>query len=249
MHEDRVINSEGKYIYVDPEDGRGRKLIENGGALTPRTIFLWDMLISEEKWTHVIDVGANYGEMLVSCPLPSSASIVAIEPNPEVRRHLVRTLREADLTAEILDVALSDTTGIGSLMIDRSWSGKSHLARAHDADGVPVRLVTLASVLTGFDGSADKMRVLVKIDVEGHEAAVLRGASEILPALGQFSALVEVLHGADEDLDWIEENFDIVMLKLGNIPEPVSVRQGCFRHMLASGEYYSQDVILRRREP
>ena len=48
-------------------------------------------LLAERPWTHVIDVGANYGEMLVGVELPQAATVIALEPNPFVIPYLTRT--------------------------------------------------------------------------------------------------------------------------------------------------------------
>jgi hypothetical protein len=45
---------------------------------------MWRSLLAERPWTHVIDVGANYGEMLVGVELPRAATVIALEPNPFV---------------------------------------------------------------------------------------------------------------------------------------------------------------------
>jgi hypothetical protein len=88
---------------------------------------------------------------------------------------------------------------------------------------------------------------LIKIDVEGEEANVLRGAVEELAMLGRVAALVEVLHLPAEDLAWIERQFDIEILRL-DLPEKlVRVPRGQFAQMLANEAYYRQDVVLRRR--
>lgn len=242
-----VLTSNGAYIYVDPNDDRGRKVIETGGNFNPLSLAAWHLLLAEQPWTHVIDVGANYGEMLVNGGLPAGANIVAVEPNPAIRRHLERTLHESGMSAAIINAALSDKEGEASLHVDSQWSGNTRLAGLSDTGTVPVRTTTLDAILRSFDTDPSTMLVVVKVDVEGHEAAVLRGALSMLPSLGDFAALVEILHVPPADLVWLVEHFDMSLLDMepGGGLVRASPRQ--LGEMLSSGRFYAQDAVLRPR--
>ena len=69
----------------------------------------------------------------------------------------------------------------------------------------------------------------------------------MLPALGDFAALVEILHVPDEDLAWIADNFRLALLEIRPNGGLVDVTVGELPKMLASGLYYTQDAVLRRR--
>lgn len=244
---DRVRGQAGHWIHVDGGDARGRALAEAGGSLNPLSLEAWQLLLAEAEWTHVVDVGANYGEMLVNGGLPPGASVTAVEPNPAACERLRRTLSDADIAAEILQVAVSDIEGEGQLKIDPEWSGKTRLARSDEADGLPVRMTTLGAIARNAGVPLPRMRMAAKIDVEGHEAGVLRGIMRELPDLGDFAALVEVLHTPPDDLAWMERSFDVAALRLGAPRALVPVPAGQLRTMLAGGAFYPQDVVLRRR--
>ena len=208
---------------------------------------MWQMLLAETGWTHVFDVGANYGEMLVNVTLPHGVEVTAVEPNPAIRARLERTLHDAGIAAEILDTAFSDAGGGGRLRIDDTWSGATRLARADEAEGVPVRTGTLGLALQRAGVPLPAVSALIKIDVEGEEANVLRGAVDELTLLAKFAALVEVLHLPAEELAWMERQFDIEILRQNSPTKLVSVPRGQFAQMLANETYYRQDVVLRRR--
>ena len=70
----------GQKIYLIPEDLRAKNLIEQHGNLNPISLKIWRKLIAGSNWTHVVDIGANYGEMLVNVEIP-----------PNVRVHGCRT--------------------------------------------------------------------------------------------------------------------------------------------------------------
>jgi FkbM family methyltransferase len=244
---ERVRVSGGSWIYIDPSDGRGRSLVAADGNLNPHTMTAWHQLLSEQAWTHVVDVGANYGEMLVNGGLPAGAKLVAIEPNPTIGAYLKRTLDEAGLAVEIVDVALSDTDGKSAFFIDANWSGTSRLTRSDDEGALSVRTTTLDAILRDMGVAPSSMRIVLKVDVEGHEAAVLRSAISMLPALEDFAALVEILHVPDEDLAWIADNFRLALLEIRPNGGLVDVPVGELPKMLASGLYYTQDAVVRRR--
>lgn len=239
---DRVMTRTGHYIHVDPDDERGRSLVAAGGSLNPPTPLAWDLLLAEGGWTHVVDVGANYGEMLVNGDLPDGARIVAIEPTPAIRARLERTLHDAGLKVEVLDAALSAAEGTAALVVDATWSGKTRLARGDEVVGLAVRTTTLGAELKACGTPPGAVRALVKIDVEGHEADVMRGVLDDLPALGGFAALVEVLLGLEGELAWMEElHCDVALLELGVTPCLVPAPPGQLREMLASGRVLSAE--------
>ena len=119
----------GRAIYVNPQDGRGRSLVRRGGDVNPGSLVMWRSLLAERPWTHVIDVGANYGEMLVGVELPRAATVIALEPNPFVIPYLTRTLQQLGVGVELMSKAASARSGTATLAIDRNWSGFSSIAR------------------------------------------------------------------------------------------------------------------------
>jgi len=124
-----------------------------------------------------IDVGANLGEW--SVPLATAVgpagTVLAVEPNPIVADALSRTLRINHLAhAVVVSAALSDRDGDGVLHVEPADTGLSRLA---DGGGLPVILRRLDTIVV----EARLARLdLVKIDVEGHERAVLAGAEAAL---------------------------------------------------------------------
>lgn len=117
-----------------------------------------------------IDAGANVG--LYTYWIARSASeVVAFEPQPDLAK------RVADSGIHGLTMhncALSDTVGFAELHLPRSSSGEASL-RTLD---VPTETVTVPlSTLDSFE-LADVG--FFKVDVEGHEEALLRGAAQTL---------------------------------------------------------------------
>lgn len=121
-----------------------------------------------------IDVGGNAGEYAYWLSL-YARHVVAYEPNPECHP-AIQGLRRPNIT--LRPVALSDRTGMASLVFQRGNSGIGSIARenpvwtrAGQADHLRLDVATVR-----LDEEPLEPVGLIKIDVEGHEAAVLAGA-------------------------------------------------------------------------
>jgi FkbM family methyltransferase len=123
-----------------------------------------------------VDVGANVG--VYSFALSSLAShVYAFEPIPEVSSYISKVLPD---NVTVRNLAVSDTIGVSDLFVPFK-DGKedntpfAHIAEPTDSGGWHCRVQT-----TTLDTLADYDIGFVKIDVEGHEMNVLRGASELM---------------------------------------------------------------------
>ncbi|NLE74842.1 MAG: FkbM family methyltransferase [Actinobacteria bacterium] len=248
-----VIERTGPTIYVDPADERGVRLVHSGGDLNPPTLEMWRLLVGGQQWTHIFDIGANYGEMLVNITLPKKCKAVAVEPNPHILPYLELTLARSGLQVEIVTSAVAQRPGTATLLLDRQWSGKTSVAALEEDapethERIEVPAVTLTNLLNEA-GNTSAMRALVKIDVEGSEVEVLRGGIQALRELEACELLVEVLHLPRSDLEWLAAMFEISLFDLHEhalvTVEPSTLEQ--LEHMLASGRFYPQDVVLRPR--
>lgn len=246
----------GNRIFVDPDDQRGVALAESAGNLKPSALGMWTKLVAAGRWTHIVDVGANYGEMLVDLQLPASIRVIAVEPNPHTSRLLEMTLEAAGLQVEVVRKAICDHEGAADLVVDRTWSGQSSMtvdqvhATGHRLEPIRVDAITLRGLLEGRSQPGD-MHVLVKIDVEGLEASVLRSLNGIDREFGSFAALIEITQLPESEIAWILERYEISLLHK---------RDGVLRHIaathprdlsryLASGAYHANDVVLHLRAP
>lgn len=126
-----------------------------------------------------VDIGANVGAYTYwahRC-LRGQGRIIAVEPDPEMRRRLEFNLRTNHIDeADVCAVALSDTQGMGELLVNPMQRGENTLVpeQARGAGGSriveKVNLDTLVNVLQSR--GVDRVDAL-KIDIEGHEPPVL----------------------------------------------------------------------------
>lgn len=238
-----VTTRSGRRIHCDPSDARARRLHAARGDFNPLTSAVWRTLLGLRKWTHVFDVGANYGEMLVDVEFPPDARVMAFEPNPAVLPFLRRTLAELG-KVELVEAAVSSRSGELPFVVDRQWSGMSRV----DPDALtPFRVpaVTLDSVLEGDGCPLPQAALLLKIDVEGHERAVLEGARQSIGRLGAFAALIEIAHLDDDDRTWLSRNFRVAGLCLRT--RRLVELEDLSPQRLAELAVHDQDVAILRR--
>jgi FkbM family methyltransferase len=122
-----------------------------------------------------VDIGGNVGDYTFALAR-HARQVVTFEPLPEC----VRLLRAARLSNVLIhQVALSSEAGTMPLYIPRTEVGEEDTGRAsfskpsrpHRAVEVPVRRL---------DEMALRDVSVIKIDVEGHEQAVIQGAAETI---------------------------------------------------------------------
>jgi FkbM family methyltransferase len=131
----------------------------------------------------VWDVGANVGlfSFCAGFAAGSGGSVLAIEPDLILCR-LLRKSYEANRKRlgkfSVLEAAISDCTGIAQLEISPRSRAMNRITQFPNACSVPpltVPIVTLDSLLEKYPPPS-----VLKIDVEGHELQVLRGATRVL---------------------------------------------------------------------
>ncbi|HEY1988066.1 MAG TPA: FkbM family methyltransferase [Acidimicrobiales bacterium] len=135
---------------------------------------------------HFVDVGANVGvfSTLVGTRIPD-VRITAVEPFPPVREELEANLALNNLDVTVIGGALSDAAGEATFeVLDRDalnrlapdGSANPPSGSEHSVITVPV---TTLDDLVGSDPPA-----LIKIDVEGSELLVMKGARKLLAGAG-----------------------------------------------------------------
>lgn len=121
-----------------------------------------------------VDVGANVGVYSIMAAGAVGADVVAVEPVPLSFERLEMNIRLNDLrNIEARRVGLSDAPGRLAFTTGRDCMNR--VATPEDGGGLVEVEVTTLDRLNG-----KRVPALVKIDVEGHELAVLNGARKVL---------------------------------------------------------------------
>ena len=132
-----------------------------------------------------LDVGANIGcTTLYAARTEAFTDTIAIEPESNNARILRRNIAANDLddVVRVFELAATDTPGQQTLHVHSHNRGKHSLnadAAEPDARTVSVPGITIDGLLAA-NGVAVTGVGLVKIDVEGHEGAVLAGMPSLL---------------------------------------------------------------------
>lgn len=122
-----------------------------------------------------VDVGANKGSYLFWLARWADQA-VAFEPQPGLADYLRRATRAVGLNNVTVEACgVSDSSGEARLFLPSEGSPEASLVSHTTADSIPVRIVTLDEHF-----QAEQDIGFIKIDVEGAEQAVLRGAQRIL---------------------------------------------------------------------
>jgi FkbM family methyltransferase len=142
----------------------------------------------------VMDIGANIGlvTLWLSYLVGESGKVHAFEPNPKLQEMIEKALHRNRRSNVIVHrMALGSKDGTMELYIPQGNSGEGSLIRNRarkDCNIVSVPVYTLSSVMA--KEKFDKVR-LIKIDVEGFEEEVLRGASEFFEKVRPETLLFE----------------------------------------------------------
>lgn len=152
------------------------------GCYEPHFAELLSLLVHPGDWC--VDVGANVGVHTVRLAklAGQDGGVIAIEPDPEIMRRAERNVALNALSnVRFVNAAAGDRPG--EMRLYRPGTRDANRARAslsHHAylTGVPVTV----PVMTLDDICRGQRVALIKIDVEGHEDSVARGAAATITA-------------------------------------------------------------------
>lgn len=124
-----------------------------------------------------VDVGAHIGGYSVRLA-KRFTKVIALEPNPSSAKVLAKNVFLNDLrNVVVVRAAASDRAGEVTLNVPSGNDALSSIVRVYAKGGtVQVRAIALDNLLSVYD-EID----LIKIDVEGAETIVLKGAEKTLP--------------------------------------------------------------------
>lgn len=160
------------FIISNPSDFIQKRILQG------KKFYEYEMLLDAESrllpGELSVDVGANIGNHTLFFAGVCGSQVVAIEPNPSNASLLTENVKAnmQEGLVEVHQVAAGQETGAGTVEVnDPTNTGKARVRQAADGE---TRVVRLDDLL------ADRPVAVLKVDVEGMELEVLKGATRIL---------------------------------------------------------------------
>jgi FkbM family methyltransferase len=177
----------GLPIYVSPECGL-RYWRWNIGKVDPMLCRMARELVS--SGSTVWDIGANVG-LFAFCAAAlagPAGQVLAVEPDLWLAQLLTRSSRDLRrnhqpaASVNVLAAAVSESNRVGLLSIAERARASNHLIESQGSTQVGGTRGVQSTVTVSLDFLADYFPAptVLKIDVEGAEVGVLRGASRLL---------------------------------------------------------------------
>jgi len=221
-------------VLVPGERGWDQRLLDFADSLVEPDTVVWD-------------IGANMG--VFAFPAATRARFVlAVEADPFNVALLERSRTDnPSLPLQVLGAAVTEAAGIARLRLSKRGRASNSLEGAHEScqtggwrDVATVCAVTLDDLLTHFPAPD-----LIKIDVEGAEHFVLRGASRVLA--NRPTIFVETAEANGREVAALLRNAGYNLFSVDGGPaQPVPVREGdAFFELLAIG--IDRDLPAARR--
>ena len=226
--------------------GNVMKTIEKGNFYEQRMLQYIENL--DLKHSTIVDIGANIGNhSIYLATFIESVEVLAIEPHPKNYSVLVKNIKNNKLENKIKPYNLAIGDKAGRCSIQDGPLG--NLASSKVVEGEEIEVKTLDELLN------NKYISLIKIDVEGYEVNVLRGATKILQQQSPFLFIEAQTLKAKKLLDNILYPLAYRPIKVFNSTDTYlyikNPHYDSFFHMLSSNLYLSLQRLGRviRRTP
>ena len=180
-----------------------------------------------------VDVGANIGyfSVMMAGKCGQSGRVYAYEPEPTNVRALAENVKIAqDQGRQIILTAAAVSQGAGTVELIRGEESTLHQVRSATEVSGPAELVPSVNLAEDLasKGASGPIKLL-KIDVEGHEAAVLKGCAELFDRRMVQAAVVEVTAGEQaREISTLLQSFAHVPSNAGSMAAGVPSRSPTF---------------------
>jgi FkbM family methyltransferase len=176
QNEKLVKNVFGQWIYVDPNDFIGSRIIKKGLYDRPSVYFIRSLL-QKMNAPIILDIGANIGNHLIPT-LPFVERAIAFEPQPEIFNALKRSVGKnnyANCTIQNYGLGCENNKIEFYQNLDGN-NGASSFVKVH---GQTSKTNTLYLEIKNGDEALEDMSIqrldFIKLDVESFEFEVLKG--------------------------------------------------------------------------
>jgi len=190
----KLVKIYNKYdIHVDDTEKRGQAVIEQGGTQKAE-IQIIEQLLKNNKVDLFLDVGANYGEFSI---VPASAGVktIAFEPGSRAFASLEQTAKlYPSLSAHpfIVSDQNQDESSIYESLGSTGATSIYSIVPSTEKFHVEGKVNTLRRRQVSLDTFCSTVdNLIIKVDVEGAEDLVIRGAKKLIKAASKVAILAE----------------------------------------------------------
>lgn len=157
-----------------------------------------------------VDVGANIGSYTMLAGGAVGARCVSIEPIPNTFAHLMDNINLNGLGDKVLPLNIGLGKENGTLRFTSGFDTVNHVVAETDigVETINVPMKKLDDVLFDIEP------LLIKIDVEGFETNVIKGADKVLSNRSLLAVLME-LNGSGQSYGFDEGDLHKIMLEYG----------------------------------
>lgn len=159
-----------------------------------------------------IDIGANVGSYTVLASGHIGATTYSIEPVPATFSSLIQNISINQIGQKVTAFNVAVGSQKGCINFTSSFDTMNHVASEGETNVIKVPVDTLDNMLVD-----QRVPLVLKIDVEGFETEVLKGATGVLQQ-GGLKAIIIELNGSGTRYGYDEKSIHDKLLNLGFKP-------------------------------
>ncbi|HOZ79602.1 MAG TPA: FkbM family methyltransferase [Ferruginibacter sp.] len=159
-----------------------------------------------------VDIGANIGSYTVLASAHIGAASVSVEPVPSTFTHLIQNININQITGKVTPLNIALGSQKGDINFTASYDAANHVATSDEQNVIKVPVETLDAVMQDQNTPA-----LLKIDVEGFETEVIKGALKTLEN-DKLKAVIIELNGSGWRYGYNEQDIHNTFLSMGFSP-------------------------------
>jgi FkbM family methyltransferase len=166
----------GSILHYNPNEDIGRAINVLGIYELPLTELIYRSLKNVD---HFVDVGANIGYFSsLARSMSTIKTVTSFEPHPVIFEYLSKNAKETAKEINLIQLAASEVESEAELYIPANFEenmGTASLEKSNESeDKIIIKTKPLDEMIS------PDLSYCIKIDTEGHEASVLKGAINLL---------------------------------------------------------------------
>lgn len=185
-----------------------------------------------------VDIGANVGSYTILASAQIGANSIAIEPIPSTYKNLTQNIYVNNIEAKVQSHNIALGSENGEISFTSSLDTMNHVSNEKSDNDIIVTVSTLDNILKDKSVPA-----LIKIDVEGFETEVLKGASLTLKD-ERLKAIIIELNGSGKQFGFEEKEIHENLLNLSFKPYTYNP----FKRSLTLVETYGEENTIYIRD-